>query len=74
MSTYEYILKVAARSNIPINEGLSGFLLSFSVRFGDDETDKLTLLPPEAALDRQIYRKHSSHRFMEVHVISDFIR
>jgi hypothetical protein len=69
---YKSILEAASCTNLPIDEkaGELSFGQGSSLYFhGElDQNGLVSLLPPEQAIERRIFRKFGSHRFLHINV------
>jgi hypothetical protein len=75
LQSYFSVLEKASVANLPVDERCSeraygdGSALYFSARL--DKDGGLALLPPERAIERRMFRKFGSHRFLHVNVKRD---
>lgn len=69
--TYLDVITRATEASAKVDEGTGSYLF-FSARLPADAKGlgDLELLPPERALDRRIFRKFGSHRFLHINVQS----
>jgi hypothetical protein len=75
MAPYKSILEAASSTNLPVDEkaGELAFGQGSSLYFHGrlDKNGLVTLLPPNQAIERRIFRKFGSHRFLHINVSDD---
>jgi hypothetical protein len=75
MAPYKLILEAASSTNLPVDEKAGelafgqGSSLFFRGRL--DKHGLVTLSPPDRAIERRIFRKFGSHRFLHIDVSND---
>jgi hypothetical protein len=74
MNLYCSVLKRASDASLPVDESAAqrcfgnGSSLYFHARL--EKNGILTLLPPERAVERRLFRKFGSHRFLNINVLT----
>jgi hypothetical protein len=75
MKYYFSVLENASKASLPVDESSAhrcfgnGASLYFHARL--EKNGILTLLPPEIAIERRLFRKFGSHRFLHINVLTN---